>query len=204
MATKTATLSRLKLLNRFASLVLTAVLSILRTNLMMATATTAKISHLADEVVAVVGGVGEDGGMSQPQAILLTVMLKTAGQRNLEKTKTTDRQVVGEDVAPQDETPAETIAKTMIRTIPAVVGVDRVAAPEMKPIVKIIAGVLKFRIMTTTTGMKMDRAAATDVEVRIRTTIREVVGEVGSRAVAVLLRSTKLFRHGNTRLERCR
>jgi hypothetical protein len=204
LATKTATLSRLKLLNRFASLVLTAVLSILRTNLMMATATTAKISHLADEVVAVVGGVGEDGGMSQPQAILLTVMLKTAGQRNLEKTKTTDRQVVGEDVAPQDETPAETIAKTMIRTIPAVVGVDRVAAPEMKPIVKIIAGVLKFRIMTTTTGMKMDRAAATDVEVRIRTTIREVVGEVGSRAVAVLLRSTKLFRHGNTRLERCR
>jgi len=204
LATKTATLSRLKLLNRFASLVLTAVLSILRTNLMMATATTAKISHLADEVVAVVGGVGEDGGMSQPQAILLTVMLKTAGQRNLEKTKTTDRQVVGEDVAPQDETPAETIAKTMIRTIPAVAGVDRVAAPEMKPIVKIIAGVLKFRIMTTTTGMKMDRAAATDVEVRIRTTIREVVGEVGSRAVAVLLRSTKLFRHGNTRLERCR
>jgi hypothetical protein len=204
LATKTATLSRLKLLNRFASLVLTAVLSILRTNLMMATATTAKISHLADEVVAVVGGVGEDGRMSQPQAMLLTVMLKTAGQRNLEKTKTTDRQVVGEDVAPQDETPAETIAKTMIRTIPAVVGVDRVAAPEMKPIVKIIAGVLKFRIMTTTTGMKMDRAAATDVEVRIRTTIREVVGEVGSRAVAVLLRSTKLFRHGNTRLERCR
>jgi len=204
LATKTATLSRLKLLNRFASLVLTAVLSILRTNLMMATATTAKISHLADEVVAVVGGVGEDGRMSQPQAMLLTVMLKTAGQRNLEKTKTTDRQVVGEDVAPQDETPAETIAKTMIRTIPAVAGVDRVAAPEMKPIVKIVAGVLKFRIMTTTTGMKMDRAAATDVEVRIRTTIREVVGEVGSRAVAELLRSTKLFRHGNTRLERCR
>lgn len=203
MATKTATLSRLKLLNRFASLVLTAVLSILRTNLMMATATTAKISHLADEVVAVVGGVGEDGIMSPPQAILLTVMLKTAGQRNLEKTKTTDRQVVGEDVAPRDETPAETIAKTMILTIPAVAGIDRVGAPEMKPIVKIIAGVLKFRMMTTT-GMEMDRAAATDVEVRLRTTIREVVGEVGSRAVVELLRSTKLFRHGNTRLERCR
>lgn len=203
MATKTATLSRLKLLNRFASLVLTAVLSILRTNLMMATATTAKISHLADEVVAVVGGVGEDGIMSPPQAILLTVMLKTAGQRNLEKTKTTDRQVVGEDVAPRDETPAETIAKTMILTIPAVAGIDRVGAPEMKPIVKIIAGVLKFRMMTTT-GMEMDRAAATGVEVRLRTTIREVVGEVGSRAVVELLRSTKLFRHGNTRLERCR
>ena len=170
---------------------------------MMATATTAKISHLADEVVAVVGGVGEDGIMSPPQAILLTVMLKTAGQRNLEKTKTTDRQVVGEDVAPRDETPAETIAKTMILTIPAVAGIDRVGAPEMKPIVKIIAGVLKFRMMTTT-GMEMDRAAATDVEVRLRTTIREVVGEVGSRAVVELLRSTKLFRHGNTRLERCR